>query len=484
MFSTQSLIRRGRTLKWHFSTIEASGINETRANACEIVAWRFLHRLSERDAAIFCLYELPQGVEVSRDDCNPDITEQSTLLPQFRELRVTRQLHNRRFELLRSVVNIRTLSFSESDVEEDDQKHSLSPFAGLTGLEIAAVADCKKFLSQRIVQKVVNGIWNGDIIFWDTLAATTKKRPQFYDHKKADIFTRLRVPRYIKTFEILFVAAFLFLLHWVLIERNSLVIASAIKWHSNVNSRSQVTVSEVLLYIWFVAFSYNELSEFLDTKSIFYAADIWNGCDIIIIVIGIAFAILRVLGIYEDNHQIIDTAFDVLSLEALFMVPRMFSIMSLRPYFGTLLPCLQAMVKDFFKFMTVVAVLYMGFLATFTHLARGAFSVTDMSWFLVRVFFGGSSLGFEIMRDINPKLGPPLMVIFVCMTNVLLVTSLICIQRDAFARVISHAREEYLFVYSVYVLEASTSKRLTHFYPPLVSEQCILLTHILKSSRA
>jgi hypothetical protein len=33
--------------------------------------------------------------------------------------------------------------------------------------------------------------------------------------------------------------------------------------------------------------------------------------------------------------------------------------------------------------------------------------------------------------------------------------------------VIAHAREEYLFVYSVYVLEASTSNRLTHFYPPL-----------------
>jgi hypothetical protein len=31
----------------------------------------------------------------------------------------------------------------------------------------------------------------------------------------------------------------------------------------------------------------------------------------------------------------------------------------------------------------------------------------------------------------------------------------------------AQAREEYLYVYSVYVLEASTSSRLTHFYPPL-----------------
>jgi len=38
---------------------------------------------------------------------------------------------------------------------------------------------------------------------------------------------------------------------------------------------------------------------------------------------------------------------------------------------------------------------------------------------------------------------------------------------DSFSKVIARAREEYLFVYSVYVLEASTSNRLTHFYPPL-----------------
>ena len=36
-------------------------------------------------------------------------------------------------------------------------------------------------------------------------------------------------------------------------------------------------------------------------------------------------------------------------------------------------------------------------------------------------------------------------------------------------QVLEHAREEYLFIYSVYVLEASTSNRLTYFLPPLVS---------------
>lgn len=34
-------------------------------------------------------------------------------------------------------------------------------------------------------------------------------------------------------------------------------------------------------------------------------------------------------------------------------------------------------------------------------------------------------------------------------------------------QVMAHAREEYLFQYSIYVLESSTSSRLTYFMPPL-----------------
>jgi hypothetical protein len=101
-----------------------------------------------------------------------------------------------------------------------------------------------------------------------------------------------------------------------------------------------------------------------------------------------------------------------------------------------------------------------------------------MSWILIKVFFGSSYLGFDIMNEINPKLGPPLMLIFVCMTNILLITSLISILSDSFSKVIAHAKEEYLFVYSVYVLEASTSNRLTHFYPPLNLIPLILIRPI------
>lgn len=173
------------------------------------------------------------------------------------------------------------------------------------------------------------------------------------------------------------------------------------------------------------------------------------------------------VGLAKGSNSILDTAFDILSLEALFIVPRICSLLSIHPYFGTLIPCLSAMTIEFCKFLSIVIVLYSGFLTTFCLLARGYFTFRQMSLILTKVFFGSSYLGFDVAEKISPYLGLPLMLVFVILTNILLITSLISILSNSLTKVIEHARDEYLFVYSVFVLEASTSNRLTYFLPPL-----------------
>lgn len=106
-----------------------------------------------------------------------------------------------------------------------------------------------------------------------------------------------------------------------------------------------------------------------------YAADFWSMWDVGIIAIGVAFFAFRVAGLVQDDPQLTDTAFDILSVEALFLVPRICSLLSLHPYFGTLIPCLKQMTKDFIKFLGLVAILYVGFDTMFTFLARGTYSV-------------------------------------------------------------------------------------------------------------
>lgn len=66
------------------------------------------------------------------------------------------------------------------------------------------------------------------------------------------------MPKYLKSFEVVFFFLFLFLYYSVLVERNP----------------EKISAAEVFLYIWFAAFFYDELSEWSDAGSIFYATDV------------------------------------------------------------------------------------------------------------------------------------------------------------------------------------------------------------------
>lgn len=111
------------------------------------------------------------------------------------------------------------------------------------------------------------------------------------------------------------------------------------------------------------------------------------------------------IGLYNHDYALVDRAFDVLSLEALFMVPRIFSILSLSPYWGTLVPCLKAMIADFLKFMVLVVIIYMGFLTTFCLIGRNSLDYQTMAIIATKIFFGSSYLGFDYMKVIDPVFG-------------------------------------------------------------------------------
>lgn len=68
---------------------------------------------------------------------------------------------------------------------------------------------------------------------------------------------------------------FLVLYYAVLVERNP----------------EKITFVEILLYIWIAAFAYDELGEFRDAGTLFYATDFWSIWDIGIVGIGIAYLI-------------------------------------------------------------------------------------------------------------------------------------------------------------------------------------------------
>ncbi|RYN50693.1 hypothetical protein AA0114_g5801 [Alternaria tenuissima] len=335
-------------LKGHFSALEEAsdepGVNEARGYACEFVAWQFLTNLKEADIIESLLVELPPATAPNTPDALsrhytyedgrdvPHADERSPLLP----------VSNGDY-------------FGHSDSSRSRFGSLMSRCENLSALELATVSGAKKFLSQRPVQKIINGLWKGDIVFWETLNLHSEKKPKKYNRKQADPFSRLRVPLYLKIFETLFFAAFLGLYYAVLVQRNN----------------TRVTIPEILLYVWIASFAYDEFADWLDAgQTSFYASDFWWTWDISIVVVGLVFCIMRIIGLTTSNAATIDLAYDVLGLEALFLVPRIFALLSLNRYFGTLIPCLKEMTKDFVKFLSLVVILYLGFLTTFVLLAR------------------------------------------------------------------------------------------------------------------
>lgn len=205
-------------------------------------------KLTEREAIEYLCYELPAFASATNkpnDTLRPSDeeigqpTERSPLLDGAEDSEVT-------FDEEAAAAN--------RDAADLGQASFASIFASLNALEIAAVADAKKFLSQKAMQRTIDGIWRGDIVFWDSLNMTSTKQARIYNRSRSDPYCRLKVPLYLKIFEVAFFAAFLAFYYIVLVEKND-----------------NVTAAEVMLYVWLAAFSYNGVSASLRATRIVFA---------------------------------------------------------------------------------------------------------------------------------------------------------------------------------------------------------------------
>lgn len=321
-------------------------------------------------------------------------------------------------------------------------------------LALAGSQPAREFISSDAVQSITNGIWTGRIMYWKTIETNAKKNIHIYNPLElVDWYSRLRVPRYRAFFMMINYSILLTFFYLLLFQRPQ---------------NGEAGLIEVFLDIWFVGFVLDEVSQAREAGSFAqYFADFWVFFDLCIVGFFIMFAGLRVLGIVLHNEAYTVLSYDILSLEVVLLVPRLFSFLSIFPYFGTLLPCLRDLTVEFFKFLVIIVIIYVGFLTTFSFLGRDKFSFHDMSWLLVRVFFGSSYAGFDAAPQISPIFGPPLMLIFVTLTNILLVTVLISILSERFSGIMQNAKQEYAIHFLSTVVESvNTSDRVTYFYPP------------------
>jgi hypothetical protein len=224
--------------RYQFRSFEndGSGLNDSRALACEFVAWQFLTFLSEKELMDYLLYELPQPKESAAGiigDFPPSANGRGSDLPSMADDEAAPLLQPRpsEYDGLAGPERVQTIDSGamSSGYTRKGLKSSLElpeELAGMNALEIALVCNAKKFISAQPVQKIVTDVWNGDIVFWESLSVNAQKKAVVYKKRAADPFIRLRVPKYQKAFQVIF---FLTVSSWVLNSLNRELTISSLR---------------------------------------------------------------------------------------------------------------------------------------------------------------------------------------------------------------------------------------------------------------
>lgn len=181
-----------RALKSHFAALDPDddrGLNLTRGYACEYVAWRFVTHLSGREAIDFLLFELPPAAffAPSNDDVEASYQGRNGRCAQESATERSALLDHSEYPFPQEPgledTPVNAVNDAGGAKAEEENDEFASSFQNLNALEIAAVSDAKKFLSQRVVQRIIESIWRGEIIFWETLGVDSVKDARVYNKK-------------------------------------------------------------------------------------------------------------------------------------------------------------------------------------------------------------------------------------------------------------------------------------------------------------
>ncbi|GJJ76675.1 hypothetical protein EMPS_09034 [Entomortierella parvispora] len=408
------LLNRWQFLKDAEGDLANARLNETRAHACEIVATKVLKAFTLRQLIDVLTYDF---FPVKRKDARSRL-----YLPHF------------------------------------EGEPSTEP---MSALEVAISGRAKHFISNPLVQEIINQIWLGQIVFFSNaidnpdscLHASQQEIRTVTVYDSRDIkflrLSRLRVPRYKTTFQMVSFSAFILVYTLVTFAKDT-----------------ELTAMEVIMDLFALSFTLDEFLQLKDSGPSFYFETVWNLFDVPIYLIFLGFMGLRISTFFTGSTEMHYFAYDFLACNAILLWPRLFAALDHYRFFGTMLIVLRQMLLDAMLFLALSFIFYVGFLQAFYTLHDNTKSYGEIAWLLLQVFFGSAFLGFEEADELSLLFGAPLMVLFVAISVLMLYTLLISIFSQTFSEVSANAKEEFMFLFSVKVMEEVKSDALYEFQPP------------------
>lgn len=361
----------------------------------------------------------------------------------------------------------------------DQQPGQIIPrWQRISALEVAILVEAKHFLAHPMVNRVLQDIWDGSILFQSSMHKLHRTRNLTsealisssygrrgpgvrYRYQDASIFklSRLRVPRYR---HIINLASFVVLL---------------ILYVSVLHTRSKVfSTVECVFWLWGLGFVLDEIVAFNDAGFTLYVMSLWNMFDLIILLLIVSYVILRLFcfwfrenGYYDYYLFCTRTAYDLLAAGAIFLFPRLFSLLDNYQNFSSMIISARRMIIDLLIAMIVICACSSGFWVAFTlAFARDVFTADQVAYDLLRIFFGFSPVVWNSWEYYS-FIGRGVLLLFMFVCNFLIVTILVAVLSNSFAHVTENAHEEhrYLFAVNTITMIKSESSTLFAYAAPL-----------------
>lgn len=208
-----------------------------------------------------------------------------------------------------------------------------------------------------------------------------------------------------------------------------------------------------------------------------YLASVWNTFDLTFIGIFLTYLFLRLRSLATHDAATADLGYDILSLGACILFPRLAFILIQD---NVVLLALRGMIATFFGFMALIAIAFSGiFFCLWTMGKEKQIRTGRIFGLMFSTWFGGSSsvFGFERVppEEIHPTLGPGVLFAYALLCGLFLVPMLTSLLSNKFSAVRSNANEEYLFQRVVTTVEGVKSDAIFSYLPPFNIAALVIL---------
>ncbi|KAH7926026.1 hypothetical protein BV22DRAFT_1009996 [Leucogyrophana mollusca] len=339
------------------------------------------------------------------------------------------------------------------DMAREERDDDLEERVG-NAIEMAIISKARRFIKSSPCQKVIDGIWIGKCVYQansshSILSDTYKRTPiHFYDPHKAPLLDhyRLKVPAIRSVLEYVNFLV-LFILFVVAIE---------------LNQRTRINAAEMIFMVYALGFTLEKVAAMQEHGIKVYFKGTWNGFDLAFVTTYCIYGFFRLYGVYYQHKWAQDLGLDFLAVIACLMFPRL-AFVTLKNNLMVL--SLRAMMMQFVALMLIAAFCFGGFLYALT-----------IAWWMLDLWFGLDASGFDRAFEFDSVFGPVLMITYACLSNTLLLTVLVSILSNTFAKINEDAAAEAMFRRAVSTIEGVKADSLFSYQPPVnLLALCVLL---------